>query len=45
MKYKPVHSAAIFFVTIFYRPGGGGGHDPLGPPEIHYWDANVIDNK
>ena len=24
MKYKPPHLVAIFFMIIFYRPGGGG---------------------
>ena len=33
MKYKQPHSAAILFMTIFYRPhggGGGGGQAPGG---------------
>ena len=34
MKYKPLHSVAIFFITTFYRPGGSW---PLGPPWIPYW--------
>ena len=36
MKYKPLRLAAIFFMTIFYRPGGDYG--PLEPPpRIHHW--------
>ena len=31
MKYKPLNSGAIFFMTTVYRPGGGGvvALDPL----------------
>ena len=31
MKYRPTRSAAIFFMTIFYRPGRGGGAFPPWP--------------
>ena len=31
VKFMRPPSVAIFFITYFYR-AGGGGHDPLGPP-------------
>ena len=34
MKYKPLCTAAIFFMTIFYRPGGAW------PPWIRCWSSN-----
>ena len=32
MKYKPLHSAAIFFWPTFTRQGDGGAWPPCAPP-------------
>ena len=39
MKYRPTRSATIFFITIFYRPGGAWLPCPP-PPGIRYWTTH-----
>ena len=48
MKYKPPCSVAIFFRTIFYRPGGGHSHlihPSLGSATLAPNKNNVIQNS